>query len=282
MKRILGIILLILMIGILTQPVYAESSAAEKRPWEKFSINLGAFISSIDSSIRIGANGIGVDIDVEDLLGLDSEQSVFRADAIWRFSENRRHRFDLSWFSYNRDSTKIVSSSFEVEKPDGSIITIPAGATVNSAFDLDIFKGAYSYSFFQDDRVDLGVSLGLYVMPIKSGLSVSGLVDVSEAANFTAPLPVLGLRADIAITPQWFLRSGTEMFYLEYENFKGSLVNAFTRLEYSPWKHVGFGLGIESFRLKIKADGEDYPNIDFKGNLEFKYSGLELYTRIIF
>jgi hypothetical protein len=49
----------------------------------------------------------------------------------------------------------------------------------------------------------------------------------SSAASFTAPLPVIGLRADIAITPQWFLRIGSELFYLEYDNFKGSLVRGF-------------------------------------------------------
>ena len=69
---------------------------------------------------------------------------------------------------------------------------------------------------------------------------------------------------------------------MEYDKFKGSLANASTRLEYKPWKHVGFGLGIETFRLKIESEGADYPNIDFTGDLEFNYTGLELYTRIIF
>ena len=119
-------------------------------------------------------------------------------------------------------------------------------------------------------------------MPIEAGLSAAGLVDVSEAVSFTAPLPVVGLRADVAITPKWFIRLGSELFYLEYDNFTGTLVNTFTRLEYNPWKHFGFGLGVESFRLNIEAEGEDYPNIDFKGNLEFNYTGLELYARIIF
>lgn len=149
MKRYAGIILLALMTGILPQPVSAENSTAAEKPWEKFSINLGAFASTIDSSMRIGANGIGVDIDLEDLLGLESDQSVFRIDAVWRFSQNRRHRFDLSWFSYHRSSTKKVQDDFEVENPDGSIITIPVDSTVNSTFDIDIYKGEYSYSFFR-------------------------------------------------------------------------------------------------------------------------------------
>lgn len=119
-------------------------------------------------------------------------------------------------------------------------------------------------------------------MPIKAGLSLPGLVDVSEAASFTAPLPVVGLRADIALTPKWFIRFGSELFYLEYDNFKGSLLNSSIRLEYHPWKRVGFGAGVESFRLNVEAEGNDYPGIDFKGNIEFNYTGLELYTRILF
>jgi hypothetical protein len=31
-----------------------------------------------------------------------------------------------------------------------------------------------------------------------------------------------------------------------------------------------FGLGFNTFDLDIKADGEVYPRIDFKGELEFK------------
>jgi len=282
MKKSMGVIFLMLMAGIFYPSGHAGAVDAADGPWEKFSINLGGFISTIDSNLRIGANGLAVNIDLEDMLGLDSEQSVFRVDGVWRFSENRRHRFDLSWFSYKRDSTKMVLNDFDVEGPDGSRITVPAGTSVESQFEADIFKGAYSYSFIQDDRVDLGVGIGLYVMPIKSGLKAAGVVDVSEAASFTAPLPVLGLRADIALTPKWFLRFGSELFYLEYDSFKGSLVNASTKLEYNPWKHVGLGLGVESFRLNITAEGGDYPGIDFNGDLEFNYTGLEIYTRIFF
>jgi len=45
---------------------------------------------------------------------------------------------------------------------------------------------------------------------------------------------------------------------------------------------LGFGLGFNTFDLNIEADGEDYPQIDFKGNLEFKYTGLLLYAKVFF
>jgi hypothetical protein len=70
--------------------------------------------------------------------------------------------------------------------------------------------------------------------------------------------------------------------HLEIGDFKGS-INTFTiAYEYNFWKNVGFGIGYDMFDLKIEAQGSDYPNIDFIGEVEFKYSGLLLYTKIYF
>ncbi|MEE4112777.1 MAG: hypothetical protein V2I40_08175, partial [Desulfobacteraceae bacterium] len=51
-------------------------------------------------------------------------------------------------------------------------------------------------------------------------------------------------------------------------------------LEYTPWKHVGIGLGFDTFGLRLEADGEDWPGIDLKGNVDFNYAGLQLYLRL--
>ena len=53
-------------------------------------------------------------------------------------------------------------------------------------------------------------------------------------------------------------------------------------MEYNPWKHVGIGLGFDSLAVKVEADGQDYPKIDFKGNVEFNYTGFQLYLRIFY
>ncbi|MGD8428755.1 MAG: hypothetical protein PVH63_14110, partial [Balneolaceae bacterium] len=125
-------------------------------------------------------------------------------------------------------------------------------------------------------------SIGLYVMPIDIGLNATGLINVDETERFTAPLPTLGLRADFAITPKWFLRSSLEIFYLEIREFTGAIYDSHVAIEYLPWKHFGFGLGFNKFNLDIEADGEDYPQIDFKGELNFKYTGLLLYAKLFF
>ena len=51
-------------------------------------------------------------------------------------------------------------------------------------------------------------------------------------------------------------------------------------IEYLPWKHFGLGLGLDSFDLEVESDGEDYVN--FSGNLEFKYTGLQIYAKFVF
>jgi hypothetical protein len=282
-KRGIWLFLLVAAGFVLNQQTFAAESKTDANPWDKFSVNLGVFISATDSSVRIGS-GLGVDIDVEDLLKLDTETSVFRLDSYWRYTQNRRHRLDFTWFSIRRDGATSVGQNFTIEDPNnpGNTITIPAGTEVTSYFDLDIFRLGYSYSFFQDDRIDLAAQFGLFVMPISAGLSATGFVNGAEAADITAPLPAFGLRIDFALTPKWYLRNGIEVFYLKYDNFEGSLYSGKMAVEYNPWKHVGIGLGFENFRVNLQADGEDYPGIDFRGNLEYNYVGLQLYGRVFF
>src|SRR5581483_5471088 len=88
--------------------VHADSapvnpSVSQPGPWEKFSFSMGAFFTNSDTGIRLGSN-VGVEMDLEDTLGFNSNASVFRTEAAWRFSPNRRHRLDASWFAVRRDA----------------------------------------------------------------------------------------------------------------------------------------------------------------------------------
>jgi len=284
MKAIIrGLLAVTTTIGLILAPqaAIAEERNLEEKPWEKFGANVGVFLAAVDSNIRIGS-GIGIDIDVEEALDLESTNTVFRADALWRFTENRRHRLDLIWFAFRRDGNRRILDDIPIEDDDGNVITIPTGTTVDTFFDLDVYQLNYSYSFFQDERIDLAAGLGVYVMPINFGIRVSGLVDEAGEEKFTAPLPVFNLRMDIALTPKWFVRTGAQVFYLAYEDFSGSILEFRTALEYNPWKHVGIGVGFDTFGFRLEADGEDWPGVDLKGNVEFNYAGLQLYLRVFY
>jgi hypothetical protein len=281
MKRFILTMLICLMLSVTTSPVMGTEAEQQKDPWEKYAIIMGGFISRLDTSVRFGS-GVGLDIDAEELLDVDANDTVFRVGGLWRFTDTKRHRLDLSWFAFHRDGSSTVANTLEIEDPDGNIITILPGTEMDTLLDIDIFQLAYSYSFLQDDRIDFAAVFGLFIMPIDIDLEISGLSTGEVALDFTAPLPSFGLRMDLALTPKWFFRSGTQIFYLEYQSFKGSLLATHGAFEYMPWDRISFGLGVDSFRLKVEADDEDYPSIDLRGNVEFHYVGLQLYARIAF
>lgn len=277
MKRLTCFFVMLFIIGMFYQPALAETNGSKDLPFERLSFILGGYIADLNSDLRIGSGtlGAGVSVNVEDTLGMESSQSVFRADALYRFGNSRRHQANFSYYDFRRDATKKLETTIT-----WGDLNYPIGTTVDSYLNIRIFKGMYSYAFFQDDRFRLSASLGLYLMPIEMGILADGIG--TEEDDFIAPLPVFGFIGDFALTPKLFLKQGFEVFYLEYENFKGGIVAAKLALEYNVWKNVGLGVGVDTFRLSIEAEGEDYPKIDFIGDLEYNYTGLLLYTKVYF
>ncbi|MGB2687497.1 MAG: hypothetical protein WBC36_00785, partial [Desulfobacterales bacterium] len=63
------------------QPALAENQASHDTLWEKFNVNLGYFISNTNTDLSLGS-GVGLTVNVEDLLGLDTNNNVFRIDVL--------------------------------------------------------------------------------------------------------------------------------------------------------------------------------------------------------
>ena len=258
------------------------ADAAAKSPWEKFSFNAGVFASRSATEVRYGS-GIGLEVNLEDALGMEADTQVFRVEGYWRFTKNRKHRAELSWFSLKRTAGKRITDDIVIKPPNEDEIVIEAGTDVESRYDMDIFLLNYSYSFIQDERLDFAGMAGLYLMPISFDLKVSGVVEDQGSQSFTAPLPALGLRIDILIAPKWYFRGSAQLFYIEYESYTGSLTSTRTAVEYNPWKHVGLGIGVDSLSMAIQADDPDtIPDFDLRGNVDFSYIGLYLYGRVFF
>ncbi len=286
MKKVIWIFMIMLFSFSFSQTVLAQESKTpdeqkketEKKmvgPWRNFNVNLGVNITDLDSSVRFGIAGVGLEIDVEEALGLDSSDTVFFGNGYYRFGSTRRHRFDFGYTSYRRDSSGVLGQDLPILG-----VIFPEGETVQTSFDFDMIRVGYSYSLLKDDRMDLGIGGSLYIMPIELGISSSSLGLKTE--DITAPLPVLTLRGDFAITPKLFLKTNWDIFYLKIGDFEGSILSTTVALEYNFWKNVGFGLGFNDFRVQVEASGSDYPNINFTGNVNFEYRALNFYTKIFF
>ena len=267
----------------LSAPVRAADTDPADMPWQKLYVNIGYFLASMNSGFRIGSgqNGIGVDLDVEDVLGLNTTEKAFRIDAGWRFTKNKRHKVQFSWFRIDRSGEKFLNTPIEIPDGEGGSTQLGPGQ-FSSTFNFDIVELKYEYSFFLDERADLNIGIGLFVMPIEFGFTgvVDGATSVDIREEITAPLPVIGVGFDFAITPKWYVRQQLDLFYLAIGDFEGGIAHNNLALEWLPWKHVGFGLGLEHMKVAVEAKGSDYPQIDFVGSVEFDYFGAQLYIKI--
>jgi hypothetical protein len=275
-SQLFFVVVILLMTSSICSAVAAEAEN-KINPWKKFGFNLGGSFNLNNSRVQLGVNNLGLSIDAEELLGLDTHTTSFMFEAYWRFTKNLRHRFDFEWKSYRRSGNTTLLRDIDVGDH-----TIPLGSTVDTTFDLDVFRLSYSYSFFQDDRMDLAFAIGAYIVPVNFDLKAQGLVNVVESESITAPLPVVGLRFDFALTPKWFLRNSLDIFYLEIDDFRGGITDVKIRLEYDAFKNVGFGLSAEYFWLLIEGEDTVYPGVDFEGTFEYQNLGILAYVKVYF
>jgi len=258
------------------KPLTAKDSLAIET-WERFSVHAGGFLAGLSSGMTFGSKqyGVNVGIDFEDAFGLSSNKFVFRGGMLYRFGKRRRHKVNFNYFGFFRSSRKVLESDIVIGDE-----VYPMGTELKSTYNLQIFQTAYYYSFFMVDRFDLGVSLGLYVIPTK--LSRSDMSENESKTEFTAPLPVIGFRTAFSITNKFMLKQSAQLLYLKIDEFAGRIVDINFRFEYNPWKHFGFGIGIDALRLKVNADPDDYPAIDFNGSVSMDYTGFLIYAKYSF
>ena len=265
---------LILLLTLAELPLLSQDSVQYQ--WERFSINLGGFVTTMNSDISIDGQemGLGVNINLEDALGLNTSTAVIRGELEYHFGSKRRSYVRMGYFGLFRNASKTLENQLEI---GGSVF--PVGMEIVSKYNMQIFRGMYDYAYFKDERFMLGVSGGLYVLPLDFSISTGDVIN--ESAKVIAPLPVLGFRNTFLIAPKVIFKQSVEFLYVKTESFKGLISDLNVWIEYNPFKHFGFGLGFNTFRFNFSAY-ETIGSRDFKGTLSTDFTGLLLYGRYYF
>lgn len=237
-----------------------QFAVAEDLEGDRFSLSLGVFITDRDTDTRLDGSTTGSDVNFEKDLGLDTSDTVFRLDGHYRFNE--RHRLDFSWFDLSRNGSKQINR--DIQWGD-TLYTI--NTTVNTDVDLQIYKAAYTYSFLRRDTGYLGATAGVYVADTRSGISEQSLGQ-AEFGEITAPLPVIGLRGEYALSDRWSFRASGEFFFIEYEDIDGSLVDLYAGVDYQLLDNLSIGLGVNSVNIDVDAT-----KTSFAGALDWQYVG---------
>jgi hypothetical protein len=263
--RTLYIILLIAGLSYLATPAAADSLEDDR-----FSLSLGVFLTDRDTEARFDSSlGNGTDIDLEADLGLNSSDSVFRVDGYFRFSE--RHRADFSVFDLSRKNSKQIERDIQWGDTLYSIDTV-----VESDNGLSIYKAAYTYSFLNGEDGYLGATFGIYVADWNVSIKEEN-TGSAEVGELTAPLPVVGLRGEYALSDRWSFRASGEFFFVEYGNVDGSLVDIYAGFDYSILDHLSLGIGFNRVTIDVDATKSS-----FGGALDWQYSGALAFLKFDF
>jgi len=272
-KNALFVVLALAILPTILLAQDKKSANDEDPSWDRFSVSFGGFLASYNSGITFGSKqlGVGVQIDIEEALGIEASQLAFRGKAKYNFGKTKKHSATLGYFGIIRNSKKVLEQELDY---DGEIF--PIGTEITSEFNLTILRAKYDYAFFQDDRVSLGASFGLFIMP--TSLRINAFNNQEKKTQFTAPLPLLGLRSDFKISDKFYLNQSVEVLYLAFTNFTGSLLDLNVALEHRTFNHVAFGVGVNSNRLNFNIKNPDSA-IGFFGDISMDYTGMLFYAK---
>ncbi len=256
-----------LVTAALLAPACAAAQTAPEHPAlrDRFYFGAGAFFPQTTTSAQLQSTrtGVGANVDFENALGMATDKSVPMASARWRLGE--RWRIEAEYFQLNRSASKVIDRDIQW----GDTV-YPVNANVSSKFDFSDLRLSAGYAFFRRPDKELGAGLGLHVAQYNVSLSANG--SATESTAITAPLPVLSLYSQFALTERWALAARMDRFVLKYGTFAGSITGLALDIMYQPFRHVGFGLGTRSLYINASAETDSRKAIfrqTFQGPLLF-------------
>ncbi len=132
------------------------------------------------------------------------------------------------------------------------------------------------YSFFRRPDQELALAVGVHYMDVETDLVSSGGA-IRESASAAGPLPLIGLDYVYAPTSRLHLGLLGQWFSADIDTYDGSIINLRATAEYFLHRNFSLGVGYNYFRVNVDTDDDD-----FKGSLEWDYSGLQVFAGLRF
>jgi hypothetical protein len=238
---------------------------------DKYMVRLGAYIvDGSDTQFSVSGSVLGTVIDFSRDLGGESRDTIPRVDAYYRF--NPRHRIDFTSFSIDRKGSRTLAIDVTIDDKTYSV-----NETLNSDIKYTLYKLGYAYSFYHSPKVELSVTAGLNFTSYDFKFSDTTGAN-AEAAGFTAPLPMFGLRMGYAITPKWSVNYVAESFFIEFEDkIRGALINYELNTEYKLFKNFAIGAGLARIGSSLEVSDDDY-----RGKVSDSYRGYTVFGSFYF
>ena len=237
----------------------------------RFEIRIGAFHDMIDSKVtRDTADGIpGLEIDIEDILGVPDEKTVLQIESIIRFAYY--HRIEFAYFELSRRGSAVLSS--DVTFGDE---VFSAGPLISSKFEAKIFRASYAYSLMKDAQKELGIMAGVHVIDfdIQIADEATGQQESSKAGT---PLPVVGLHASVALGMKSTLGARAQFFRMDFDRYEGSLNFLTLDLQRRFGDKLSAGVAYNYYYMNLRSNDRNV-----NGTLKLRHHGPVLYLSAFF
>ena len=267
-------ILSVLAVGMFLS-LGSQASAGELPPrWKQGELSVGGYLAVFDTEARADSDQLGrvTSIDLESLLSLEEDVTSVRADGYWRFYA--RHRIELTFYDISREGSRSIGRNIQFSDK-----VFNAGTSVQSEFDLTVYKAAYDYSVVQTERWDGALSIGMFGADVSVDLTgqIAGIGFGTASEDFFAPLPVVGGRLWYALSEDFTLKFDVDYFTLEFYDYEGTLIDAKVVLDYDLTDWFGLSLGYNYVEIDVEKTGGD-----FTESVNFQYDAILLSGRVFF
>lgn len=237
----------------------------------RIELRIGIFSDSVNSKVVFNASsGIpGTELDLEDGLGLEDQESVTELDAVFRIGDY--HRVEAGYFQMGRSGLATLNQ--DVTFGDE---TFAAGTDLVSRFDMQLFRIGYAYSLVNDQQKELGFMVGLHHPEFKTSIEAVG-TGQRALANTTTPLPVIGAHAMIALSQNWRIGGKAQFFRMHFDHYEGSLnyVTVDVKRQFGERFSAGLGYNYYGFNLHSRDNSSS-------GKLQIRHTGPVLFANLSF
>jgi hypothetical protein len=263
--------------------VAQADSPAEELLHDRFNVDLGTFVvaSNLNGSLKGSANTTDQTVNWDKQFGTDADQTRWRIDGLWRITERQHLRF--MYFDNHIRHTRTIDRNLE-----WGDYTFVAGGQVTAEQKFQVYELVYEFAFLRRDNYEIVASGGVHYddLTLKLSGNASLTVDtptgpVEQAATFQtkqssvpAPLPVLGLRGDWAVSDHVYLDASGQVFKLSYQGINGNWSDLRAGATWMFNHHFGVGVGYDRFVTHV-----DVNKGSFNGRLNVGYQGVLIYVK---
>ena len=246
---LVGLLLLLFSLGA----AEAKDADDSELRYRHGSVRFAAFfVTGIDTELQLDLKGapLGTRVDLTDDLGIKNRETVPKINLNYRFSKH--HSLDFGWFNIKRDGQKRIEKTINFIGKEFLIDT-----EVDSFIDTELYALQYTWIFYESDKVLLGLSAGLNVFRIDTGIGTTEQDEPRTKVGVTAPLPAAGLRMIYRVNHKLHVAASSNLFVIEYGAYKGSITEFAVAVEHHTFKHVGFGGSLEHLATNVEIDDSE-------------------------